>query len=157
MKINNVTTAIYLDTRRPKKDKTFPIKLRITFNRKAKLYKTSYSLTEKDFDKMTTTNNPKGNLKDTKLDLANLESEVSELIKNFPSFSFDVFEEKYYSAPGDAADLFYQFKSKIKRLENENKIGNASAYTCAYNSFQKYHPRTSLDINSITPPVIKGL
>ncbi|MEM7037592.1 MAG: Arm DNA-binding domain-containing protein, partial [Bacteroidota bacterium] len=47
------TTAIILDTRRKKKDGTFPVKLRVTHNRKQKFYGTKISLTKSDFEKAT--------------------------------------------------------------------------------------------------------
>ena len=44
-----VTTAITLDTRRKRQDGTFPVRLRVTFDRKRKYYGTKFKLTEEDF------------------------------------------------------------------------------------------------------------
>ena len=47
-----VKTATILDTRRIKKDGTYPIKLRITFDRKQQYYPTPYDLTAPEFEKV---------------------------------------------------------------------------------------------------------
>ena len=44
-----VKTAIILDTRRAKKDGTYPVKLRVTFERKQQYYTTPHDLTKNDF------------------------------------------------------------------------------------------------------------
>lgn len=155
MKTLNVTTAIYLDTRRTLKDNSFPIKLRITHKRKTRLYKTSFSSSIKDFEKITKTANPKGDLKDLKLILGELESEALNIINKLPSFSFELFEKKYNSDKGNASDLFFQFETIIKNLRKEERIGSANAYLCAYNSIKDFHSKNQLDIHNITPQYLK--
>ncbi len=48
----NPKTAIILDTRRVKKDGAFPVKVRVTFERKQRYYPTPYNLTEAEFKKV---------------------------------------------------------------------------------------------------------
>ena len=151
----NVTTAVYLDTRRLLKDETFPIKLRITHKRKTRLYKTPFSSTKEDFKKITQSRNPKGELKDMKLELADLESEALDIIKKLPSFSFDLFEKKYNSDKGDSANLFFQFETIIINLRKEERIGSAITYLYARNSIKNFHSKNYLDIHNITPQFLK--
>ena len=47
-----VNAATIIDKRRMKTDETFPIKLRVTFERKQKYYSTQYDLTEKIFNRI---------------------------------------------------------------------------------------------------------
>ena len=50
--MGNIKTATILDTRRIKQDKTYPVKLRVTFERKQQYYSLPYNLTEKDFQRV---------------------------------------------------------------------------------------------------------
>ena len=45
--MTSAKTATVLDTRKIKKDNTYPVKLRVTFERKQKYYPTPYDLTKK--------------------------------------------------------------------------------------------------------------
>ena len=46
------TTAIILDKRRLRQDGTYPVKLRVTHDRKQRYYSTKISLTESDFERV---------------------------------------------------------------------------------------------------------
>jgi hypothetical protein len=50
--IRQAYTALILDTRTQKKDGTFPMKLRITFNRKQKYYLTGKDLTILEYERV---------------------------------------------------------------------------------------------------------
>lgn len=47
-----VTASIFLDTRRMKKTKTYPVKLRVYTQNKTEMYPTTFDLNEKDFEKL---------------------------------------------------------------------------------------------------------
>ena len=50
----NVTTNVFLDTRRiKKKTNTYPVKLRVTCNRKHQEYQTVFDLTSEDYNKLS--------------------------------------------------------------------------------------------------------
>lgn len=153
---NNITTGIYLDTRRELKDCTYPVKLRITANRKSQLFKTPFSLTEKEFEKLTSKGNPRGELKDIKLKLGEIENEAKTVIEKLPFFSFELFKIKFFEIKGDTNDLFYYFVLKIKELEKEDRLGTAETYKCALISIQKYHNKKTLDLNLLTPDFFKN-
>ena len=86
MKVN-VTTAMVLDTRRSKKDGTFPVKLRVTFERSQKYYATGVSLTKDDYEKLISPK-PRGELKDIKLFLNSIEEKAIDTINSIEDFSF---------------------------------------------------------------------
>ena len=48
----SVKAAMVLDTRRAKEGNKYPVKLRLTFERKQKYYPTPYDLTETEFEKV---------------------------------------------------------------------------------------------------------
>ena len=47
----SVSIAIVLDTRRVKKDNLYPVKLRVTIDRKREYYPTIYDLSKEDYQK----------------------------------------------------------------------------------------------------------
>lgn len=54
MQISKPTFAIFLDKRRSKKDNTYPLKLRATFDRQQKYYNLGYDVTEERYNQMCT-------------------------------------------------------------------------------------------------------
>ena len=84
----NPTTGIYLDKRRPNKRGEFPVKLRITDQRRSKLYSTSYAFTIDEFDKIRS-KSPRNGYKDFALKLSALEKHASDVLESLPEFSFE--------------------------------------------------------------------
>jgi integrase len=151
------TTAFVLDKRRAKADKTYPVKLRLTWQRKARMYGTKFSLTEKDFNAITGAK-PRKKYKDLIKKLKAVETKAGNIIKDLYEFSFNAFADKWYTKPvkqGDPGDIFYQFEQYIKDMERQNRIGNAIAYRCAMNSLKEYAGTDKLPFNKITVQYLK--
>ena len=130
------TTSIILDTRRPLKDKTYRVKLRITYQRQRKYYGTQYSLTEEEFSKIQG-DKPRGRFKEIQLALQTIEQKAVRVIEKLPMFSFDTFERKFLDLPA-RTDVFAAFEQRIKELSQNGQAGNASFYETAYLSLIAY-------------------
>ncbi|TDH23975.1 hypothetical protein EXU57_15900 [Segetibacter sp. 3557_3] len=78
----SATTAIILDTRRPLKDGTYPVKLRVTHNRAQKYYPTPFNLSKEDFEK-SQGGKPRHDYKDISLKLQANERRQSTLSKSY--------------------------------------------------------------------------
>jgi integrase/recombinase XerD len=156
MKKNDITTAIILEKRKPRKknnpkeETRYPVKLRITYKREQQYYtcrnKTgeSIALSENDFNKIKG-ERPSKLYKNMAVYLNQLESQAVDIIeKIMPVFTFSAFEKKYFTDIEDEADLFSGLKAMIKQLTSEGRISTASAYQCTYNSLEKYTGKTSL-------------
>ena len=89
-----VSTAIILDTRRAKNDGTYPVKLRITYERKRVYYPTGENLSQEDFDKAMG-ERPRAEHKDRSIQFAAMESRAVEIIQSMATFSFKSFDELY--------------------------------------------------------------
>ena len=63
-----------------KKNQTYPVKLRITFDRKSKYYGTGYSYSESDF-KSIMSSKPRGDFKTRRLELSAIENRANEVIE----------------------------------------------------------------------------
>ena len=152
---SNVTTAILLDTRRKNKREKYPVKLRITYLRKQKYYKTKYSLTKEDFRKATG-DKPRGEFKDLNLELSSIEAKARKVIKEFSTFSFDKFDLLFRMKKDERNDIFYGYARYIEQLMKEDRIGTAASYRYSQQSIQEYYGKSKLDYLDITPKFLEG-
>ncbi len=151
--MGKVTTIIYLDERRKKQDETYPVKLRVTYQRKRKYYGLPYSFTKDDFKRITG-EKPRGQVKDIKLELSLIEQKARDIIKNLPAFSFKRFEQYFFSNTA-GADLFFYFDNYIKRLEKAGRVGTATAYRAAKKSIETFYHNRRVKFQDITPAFLQ--
>jgi integrase/recombinase XerD len=148
--------SLYLDTRRPKEDDIYPVKLRVYFG-KARLFDTGKSLSQDDFDKSYLTKKPKGEYKDLKISLAAIEAKANEVIKELKTFSFDKFEKQLFKTQAGINNVIDRYQSYIDQLEANEQIGTASNYRCSITSIQAFvndgrkNPVNKIAFESITP------
>jgi len=152
-----ITTAFIQDKRRPKADGTYPVKLRLIFQRKNRLFGTVYSLNEIDF-KLAMGGKPRGKNKILRQKLDAIETKACKIIEKIPEFTFDAFAEKWYEnteKKGDPNNVFFKFQEYIDEMERANRIGNAIAYRCALTSLKKYAGKDSLTFDKVTVKFLK--
>jgi len=173
------STAIVLETRVPRKDKSYPVKLRITYNRKQKYYSTRYrlknenieitdnqrywldrfkgtiSLTKSEFNKVR---NPSSRepYKTMVTYLNELEALARDVISTLPTFTFPSFEKKYYEKPADKRDLFYDLNRYVNKLHKESRISTALSYKNALKSLQKFTGKKQLGYDNLTVPFLNN-
>ena len=164
MQILKPTVAVFLDTRRIKKDLTYPVKLRITYNRVPKYYNIGVDVTEENFDLIENSSKLK-TLKDLdlkrklntlKVKFGSIEARVTDLIKEMDEFSFELFEESFFkkATPLKRVELFDFFQKLIDSLMKEDRIGTASNYRCAMTSLKKFNPK--LTFKDVNPQCLKS-
>lgn len=132
--------SVYLDTRREKKDGTFPVKLRV-FNsniRKQKLYSTPYSFTQKEFDSIWNTQKPKKEFKDLQLEIQALENRSNNVAKELQVFTFEQFERKLKRKKGDGVKVLYHYNQKIADLKKQKRFSTADSYKYSQNAISEY-------------------
>lgn len=134
--MGSVTTYYILATRRALKDGTYPVKLRITFNRKYKDYPNGYQLSEEDFRKVQGPK-PRGEFKEIQIALQAFEQRALEVINKLPAFSFYEFERRFNDT-SVANDVFIAFGKVIETLDAEGRAGTASSYSNARNSLLSF-------------------
>lgn len=147
--MNNVTTLTTLDTRRVKQDGTYPIKLRITFERKQKYYTTPYSITEEQFEKLIHAKRLSNEEKTFKDLMLAFEIKARDVIKLLPNFSWTAFEKKYFENRAAKEKIIDAFKEYALKLRSSGRIGTAVSYECAQNSLEKYFG--NVKFSEITP------
>ena len=143
----NASVKISLDTRRPKKDGSFPIILRITHKRKTTSITTGYSVPIKYWD------SKRGKIRKSYTGVANI-SRTNNFLEKQKAKAIDKLtrleeDDKliYLSIPevkdkilGKAKDnSFFAFSEKvIGTLMNEDRIGNARSYKNVLREVKKF-------------------
>jgi len=150
--IKNVHTAIWLDTRRQLKDGTFPVKLRITYQKRRKYYGLPYSFTPQDFKKITGSK-ARGQYKDLKLELSLIEQKAKDIIKGLPAFTFREFEVRFLMK--QAGKLSSYFDSKINELTEAGRIETATSYRSTKQSLINFFHKDKLRFDDITPDTLR--
>lgn len=175
----SVTTAIKLETRTPRKDSQYPVKLRMTFERIQKYYTIRYtpekigddfteyqkfwldktdkgiSMTEKEFNKVKQ-NNPMEPYKTMTVYLSTIESEAITTAAKLKPFTFEGFEEKYFAKTRDDQDVFAALELKATTLHKDGKIGTAVFYENTVNSLKDFTGRDRYPFSNITVKFLKN-
>lgn len=151
--ITKPTINILLDSRRPKKDNKYPVKIRVTYKRKQLYYPTNYDLTREEFDSAISTK-PSSKMKDVHYKLYQLEqlanSTVNKIVDELHAeFSFNLFEKFLRINSDDYVDVFNSFERKIKRLMEREQTKTATGYITAMNSFKTFTGRSALSFVEI--------
>ncbi|MDP3443807.1 MAG: site-specific integrase [Ignavibacteria bacterium] len=138
------TTAIILDTRREKKDGTYPVKIRVTYDQKYKKYGTKYDLNKADYKLLTT----KGKhvrqtekITDIKRALAVSLKKADDIILKIDEFTFEEFENLYLEKRGDMTDILNAFDAIVVQKRESGRIGTAIGYEYAKKSLESFEAR----------------
>ncbi len=146
-------TAIVLDSRRAKADNTYPVKLRITFERKQKYYPTNKNLTNTEFDRLMTGKRLSDQEKETKYSVEAFEKKAIDIIDGLPFFTWAIFEKQYSTNRAAKGTIEAAFTDYIDSLKDEGRIGTAVSYECAKTSLLKFSP--SLKFADINPDFLR--
>lgn len=134
------TTSIVLDTRRPKENGLYPVKLRVysTQLQVKKLYATKYDFSEKEFASIWETEKPRKEYQETINELRAIQFRANEVCKKMDPFSFIQFEKKYLRKTGDGGNVIYQYNQIINNLKSNNCLSTASNYELSLKSLEGY-------------------
>lgn len=170
--------TIYPEKREPKSDKTIPIKIRITFNRKRKyfsiqkedihpllkerkliefLYDGSgdYSLNENTINK-TFKAKPRGKYSELNDVFSEIRKFVQDSADSLKVFSFENFQDVYRKTQTQQKnDVFTSFNTYIQNLRSESRVSTANSYRCTLVSLQKFYTKTELPFENITTEFLK--
>ena len=121
---NPVFISIYLDTRRPKTNGKFPVKLRIFTNtpRIQKLYPTKFTLSRTEFQSIWETKSTREEYKDAKLEMYELEQKANRIARKLSPFTFESFEKKFIRKATDAHSVVWYYQQAIKKFYDKNNL-----------------------------------
>lgn len=156
---DNFIISIYHDTRRPKKNGLFPVKLRVFSTQavKTKFYPTVLDLSPAEFKKSWGETAPRGEYRDVRLKLLAIENHANDVARGLKTFSFDNFERKIHIGRGAADDVFSYYDSAIDGYKENGQIGTGDSYRLSKRSLVNFlaHQRaknvSKLKFFEITP------
>lgn len=146
---SNITTGLYLDTRRQRKDGLFPVKLRVTYQRESKFYRIPrFAYTETDYDKIIG-KKTREEFKEIKLQLTKIEEEARKIIKELPVFSFKSFERRFLGKGVQYKDVFESYEYHIALLKKEGRMNTLFTYQAALKNLKEFHKEDKLLFNHV--------
>ena len=149
------TTAMVLDYRRQKQDETYPIKLRVTYQRKRKYYSTGYSYTESEFEKITGAK-PREPYKDYRAELDVISVHAREVIGKMSTFSFEYFGQDLAMLQAVQQMYLMPSKTELQFFSDNDQIGSASNYYSAMNSLKLFVKKEKLPFSSVNPSFLNS-
>lgn len=146
------TVNLFLDTRRIKKTGKFPVKLRVTFDRKPQYYQTKFDLTAEEFDKLSS---PRlvGPLKEVKDKVKEIQRKAEEVALGLDPFMFENFEKDYVLEN----PLFHQRKNLKEAMVKASYEFDASQYANRFPIFKLPTPEDKKPNNYIFPVLEHGI
>ena len=162
--MGSVTTNLYLDKRRPLSNGNFPVKLRVTSNRKTRLFKltdknrNAVNVNQIEFDKITNQKRLTKELLELKASLDNqlvrARNTVDKISLQNPPFTFSKFEIEFVSNINDQS-VFGIYNLIIQEFEARKSFSTANQYKDSLNSLKRYAKR-QLSFNDIDIKFLKG-
>jgi integrase/recombinase XerD len=154
MGISKPTFQVILDDRRIKTNGSYPLKLRVTFDRKRKYYNTGINLSQEEFAKLSSSKVEY--LKDIKSQMKLLESKSEKIYREMDEFSFTKFEELLFFKVEQVkpTDVYSMLNAYITKLKGEDRVSTGQSYECALKSLKKF--KAHLIFEEITPEFLNG-
>jgi integrase len=148
----DVTGAMILDIRRSKESGLYPIRYRITFQRKTVYYKSGYDASADDWNRLPDTKKP------DLIEMRSLLRSGFEIIENHvkaikDTFSFDSLNRRI--GRGKVELVSGAFDDRIVKLNGSGQVGTASIYNSAKIFFLEY--KVSLKLADITPKLLESI
>lgn len=139
---NNIQFSFYLDTRRKKKDGTYPLKLQLYVSnpKTQKYYPTSFNYTEADYNKINKQDYsriPK-EIKEEKIKLNSIILKANEAANITQPFNLELFERRLLAKSGEAQSIAYHYISRIEDLKQQGRLSTASNYELSFKSIRNF-------------------
>lgn len=135
---------LYFDTRREKKDGTYPVKIQVIHERDQKYYPTVYSLTKKEYKKIDSNLRLNEIERTVRLRLDALILKANTIIEELNPFSFNAFALRFTSK-GNRRDLLFLLTEKAAELNKSEGANNSNLYAQAANLLSKFNASVSTD------------
>ena len=140
------------DTRRAKANDCYPVKVRVTYNRKQKYYPTSIDLAEIEWQKMHAERVSK-ELNKTKATINGVLAKAQGICDDLKLFTFPAFEKQFYKVRNVDGSLTNLYNDYIAELKKEGRIGTAESYQSSLNSLKEF--KAKLNLEDITVDFLK--
>lgn len=160
MMANKVSTSIVLFKKRAKNNGTFPVKLRVTYNRNQRYFgidtkERVYEFTPKEFEKITAPK-PRGEYKDIQLEFSIIEEKARKIIEKLPEFSFDNFKT-LWGIKGASSNIIAFYDEYYKMLDGEQKQQKWNYHNMKKILTEFFGKEKYIDFRELTPAKLEKL
>ncbi|WP_169301360.1 site-specific integrase [Pontimicrobium aquaticum] len=144
--------SIYLDTRRPKSNGKYPVKLRVFSSnpRKQKLFPTVFDLTKKEFDSIWLSTKPRNKNKKIRMQIQAIETKANEIADKLNIFSFEQFERKMFREKGEGTKISYHYHQLIEHYRKNNRLGTADSYKYSEKAISEFVENKNKKYNKLS-------
>lgn len=149
------TVNIFLDTRRTKKDKKYPLKLRVTANRVNRSWNIGMNYSEIEYDKLIK-HARKEPYKDEWIKINKKLSDAERILNEMmPFFSFDEFADRYFhksslSAVSERASLLFILEHINNHYQMTGQISMTNKMNDSVRSILKFAKSDNISMRMIT-------
>lgn len=144
--------CLYINKHSPNSKGTCSISVRITYNRKKRYYPTGISLSVEEYSNAMS-ERPRKELKEISMRLNKFEARAKEVLDQISNFSWEKFENKYYTNRGITKSIETKYIEFINEYKKWDRWGTASNYQCSLNSLKRF--KSDLKYEDITPEFLK--
>ena len=162
-----LTTKVQLNKVRRKNDGTYPLVIRITYNRKTAYLPLGFNLPENEFDAKNQRIRPSSKIASN---INRLNNTIQEKVKKvydtvtrleregkIEALSMPMLKEEINGRQSNNEDFFVLVSQIIKDLKRAGKFGNARIYASLKNKIKKFHGTKSLPFRQINYAFLKRL
>lgn len=145
---DGITVAAILDKYKPKKNGSYPVRIRVTYRRKRQYYPTGKDLTPEQWEAMPTTRNRE--LRATRESIANSFDIVRQNVEELAyvsGFSFDALDSRLKAGYNDTVNT--AFRAKIDDLRVNSRPGNMLVYDNVLKGIERFRG-TKIPFDAVT-------
>jgi site-specific recombinase XerD len=147
--------GVQLDKKATNKENRHPVKLRVTYQRQPRYYRTPYSMTEDEYKKAYS-RKPGDELRELRIKLDAIVSKGKKIVEQLgENFTFDAFKELMYKDVKDLDNVFTAYADYVKELKQDKRVGTAESYVCSLNSMKKFTERERLKFRDVDVKFLK--
>jgi len=133
--MNKYRIAIVIEKRTPTKEDKYPVKLRLTIDRKVRYYGLDHYLTEDEYNKVYTAK-PRDEYKKLRKKFDDIEDRATGILDKLHPPTFDKFRRLFTQKEGEGNVEKY-YLTYIDDLKKQNRHGTADSYMCSLNSLKQ--------------------
>ena len=133
--------SMFIDLRREKKDGTYPVKLRVFYQKVQRLYRTSIDCTEKEYNSAIVSTKVRREFLELRTRLRAVEMKAKQVISVMETFDWIDFEKRMFGSSNSSMNAFEYYQEYELQLHNDGKILTEENYRLSRKSlirFQKH-------------------
>lgn len=128
-----------------KQNGKYPVKLRVTFERKQRFYPCNIDLTKLEFEKVFLSAKPRKPEKAIKDVALGIEAKAIAAYDKLKIFEFSSFERHFYERKSGDGDVYDLFTKTYNELLKSDRIGTAIMYNTVLNSLRTFSSKLTFE------------